>query len=231
PERLGCGRQIGPYACCSCICGDAEELLTGLPPRSVDMVICDGPYGVGAAAWDRRVPYHLLDPFLRIATGPVLWFAAAPAIVEACAAFNPKPSRILIWAPSFTLSHVVANGLAYRFHALYTWRLPRKHRGPKWDVLTTRTEVGNWWRHKCTKPLALMKDLCGFAPDSRVVLDSFAGTGTTLLAANLSGRHFLGFEVNPHNCEVIRHRMNPNTGEAHAFIAAERQKKSRQIRL
>jgi hypothetical protein len=174
----------------------------------VSAVITDPPYGVDAEAWDGKVPYHLLGKFLWVTDGPVLWFGAAPAIAEAYANFNPKPDRQIIWAPSFTLSHVVANGLAYRYHPLYAWRLPKRHDGPSWDVLSTPTECGNWWRHACTKPLRLMEEVCGIAPPGGVVLDPFAGSGTTLLAARNRGRHFLGFESNSQHCEVIRGRLS-----------------------
>ena len=203
----GCGTRIGPYRCCTWVCGKAEDLLPELPFWSVSAVITDPPYGVDAEAWDGKVPYHLLGKFLQVTGGPVLWFGAAPAIAEAYATFDPKPERLLIWAPSFTLSHVVANGLAYRYHPLYAWRLPKRHEGPSWDVLTTPTECGNWWRHRCTKPLRLMEEVCGIAPPGGVVLDPFAGSGTTLLAARNRGRHFLGFESDPQHCEVIRDRL------------------------
>ena len=117
------------------------------------------------------------------------------------------PERELIWAPRFTLSHVAANGMAYRFHPLYAWRLPKKHDGPVWDVLDTPTETGNWWRHPCTKPVALMEQLCKIAPEGGVILDPFAGSGTTLLAARLTGRHFLGFEKDPSYCDIVRCRL------------------------
>ena len=224
--NIGCGRHIGAYPCCTCIRGDAENLLAGLPPRSVDAVVSDPPYGLDAAAWDRKVPYHLLERFLQVASGTVLWFGAAPAVAQAYTTFDPKPERLLIWSPSFTLSHVIANDLAYRFHALYAWRLPQKHNGPTWDILTTPTERGNWWKHSGTKPLELMRQLVGMVPKNGTILDPFAGSGTTLLAARDRGRHFLGFEINTQHCEVIRHRLYPNTTEAQAFVMASCQRSS-----
>jgi DNA modification methylase len=34
-------------------CADAFVFMDGLPPESVDLVICDGPYGVTSHEWDR----------------------------------------------------------------------------------------------------------------------------------------------------------------------------------
>ena len=208
----GCGGKIGPFDCCTVICGDAGELLHRVPDGSVGAVVTDPPYGVNANAWDARVPYELLGEFHRVALGPIVWFGAAPKIVEAAREFDPPPDRILIWAPAFTLSHVVSNGMAYRYQPIHAWRLPKQHDGPTWDVLDTNTEMGNWWKHSCTKPLALMKELCELAPDRSIVLDPFAGIGTTLVAARASGRHFLGFEVNLANVAICEARLRDQTG-------------------
>lgn len=204
----GCGNHVGPYRCCTCVCGDAEDLLLALPPRSAGALISDPPYGLDAESWDGKVPYHLLAKFLQVTDGPILWFGAAPAISEAYRSFDPEPDRMLIWAPSFTMSHLMANGLQFRYHPIYAWRLPASHDGPVWDVLNTRTECGgSWWWHPCTKPLALMQELCGIAPPGAVILDPFAGSGSTLVAARNRGQHFLGFEINAEYCAVIAHRL------------------------
>jgi site-specific DNA-methyltransferase (adenine-specific) len=40
-----------------------------------------------------------------------------------------------------------------------------------------------------------------------VILDPFAGSGTTCVAAKQDGRHFVGYEINPDYCEVARSRI------------------------
>lgn len=40
-----------------------------------------------------------------------------------------------------------------------------------------------------------------------VVLDPFAGSGTTCLAAHQSGRHFVGYEINPEYCQLAEKRL------------------------
>jgi tRNA G10 N-methylase Trm11 len=42
-------------------------------------------------------------------------------------------------------------------------------------------------------------------PDT--ILDPFAGSGTTLVAAKKLGRHFLGFEISPEYCQIARDRL------------------------
>ena len=41
----GCGRKLGPYDCCTVVCGDCLELMKALPNGCVDAVITDPPYG------------------------------------------------------------------------------------------------------------------------------------------------------------------------------------------
>ena len=205
--EIGCGRLVGPFRCCTCVRGDAMELLMELPMWAVDGAVTDPPYGLRLAAWDSRVPYHLLGRFLQISDGPVVWFGAAPVMTEACTMFDPQPERVLIWAPKFTLANARSKGIAYRFHPIYVWRVPEEHDGPTWDVLDVATEAGNWWRHPCTKPVALMKLLCRLVPEGGLILDPFAGSGSTLVAARLTGRHFLGFEMEQNYCDIIQARL------------------------
>ena len=40
--------------------GDCLELMRGIPDNSVDMVLCDLPYGTTASKWDRVIPFDLL---------------------------------------------------------------------------------------------------------------------------------------------------------------------------
>ncbi len=64
--------------------------------------------------------------------------------------------------------------------------------------------------HCTVKPLDLMKRLVDiFVPNSQgaVVIDPFAGSGTTLVAAKMAGRDFLGIEIEPSYIEIINKRL------------------------
>ena len=198
---------------------DCLEVMRGMPDRSVDAVVTDPPYGLDVAEWDVAIPYELLGEMLRVSAGPVVWFGAASKMPEQCARFDPRPDRTLIWAPSFTLSHTRANGIYYRWHPIYVWRLPARVVGPKWDVLTVPTECGNWWKHKCTKPVNLMTALLDITPEGATVLDPFMGSGTTGVACVQTGRNFIGIEIDPTyyaiaEKRIAEARMQPSLLEA-----------------
>ncbi len=64
--------------------------------------------------------------------------------------------------------------------------------------------------HPTVKPLALMEyllTLCS-SPTGGVVLDPFAGSGTTLVAAKRLGRTCVGVELDAHNCEIVKARIS-----------------------
>ena len=63
-------------------------------------------------------------------------------------------------------------------------------------------------KHPTVKPLKLMRFLCRLiTPPGGKVLDPFAGSGTTILAAIQEGFSVIGIEREPEYCEIIRKRM------------------------
>ena len=49
-------------------CGDCLDVMSGLPDQSVDMVLCDLPYGTTACAWDAVIPFApLWEQYWRLA--------------------------------------------------------------------------------------------------------------------------------------------------------------------
>lgn len=62
-------------------------------------------------------------------------------------------------------------------------------------------------QHITQKPLQVMRGLVQIAPPGGVVLDPFAGSGTTAEACEREGRSFIGFEIEPHFAEVAQQRI------------------------
>ena len=62
--------------------------------------------------------------------------------------------------------------------------------------------------HPTVKPVALVADaILDSTTRGAIVLDAFAGSGTTLVAAEKTGRRGYGIELDPHYCDIIVRRM------------------------
>ena len=62
--------------------------------------------------------------------------------------------------------------------------------------------------HPTVKPIELVKDaILDCSNRNDIVLDAFAGSGTTLLAAHQTGRIGYGIEIDPTYCDVILKRF------------------------
>jgi DNA modification methylase len=76
--------------------------------------------------------------------------------------------------------------------------------------------------HPTVKPVALLKDVILDASDrSDWILDPFAGSGSTLIAAERTGRRCAAIELDPHYCDVILTRYETASGKSAARIARE----------
>ena len=63
--------------------------------------------------------------------------------------------------------------------------------------------------HPTVKPIKLMEYLCLLTktPTGGVVLDPFAGSGTTGIACKKTGRDFIGIEKEEEYCKIARARI------------------------
>jgi hypothetical protein len=187
--------------------GDALATMREMPNASVDSILMDPPYGVDIAEWDGDLPPQTwLDECSRISRGTVLWFGAAPKVLE-FANYKPTPDRIMVWAPSFTMSRTAAHGIFYRWHPIVLWRPAANKGAVPFDVLRHNTHGYNEWNHNCTKPLKLMRDLVlAFSPPDGIVADFTAGSGTTGAAAIVEGRRAILCELDPRHAQTCRDR-------------------------
>lgn len=63
--------------------------------------------------------------------------------------------------------------------------------------------------HATVKPIKLMSWLITLASrEGDIVLDPFCGSGTTLIAAKMLGRQYIGIEREKDYCEIARKRVS-----------------------
>ena len=62
--------------------------------------------------------------------------------------------------------------------------------------------------HSCEKPLSLMRHLVkNFSKENDIILDCFAGSGSTLIASKELDRNFIGFEINNEYFEICNNKL------------------------
>jgi site-specific DNA-methyltransferase (adenine-specific) len=83
--------------------------------------------------------------------------------------------------------------------------------------------------HPTVKPLALMRTLCRLiTPPGGLILDPFAGSGTTCMAAKSEGFHYVGIELSPEYCEIARKRVAAVPRRLDSFFPRQPEEDARQ---
>lgn len=80
--------------------GDCLDLMKNIPDKSVDMILCDLPFGITQCKWDKKIPFDFLwEQYNRIVkeNGAVVLFAQMPFTAELVMS-NPKNFKYMwIW--------------------------------------------------------------------------------------------------------------------------------------
>lgn len=223
------------------LCGDATDATsyaTLLGRDQVDMVFTDPPYGVNYAntakdrerGTDRPILNDNLgadfEPFLQTALTPMLARCEGAVYVamssseldtlqSAFRAAGGKWSTFIIWAKNtFTLGR--ADYQRQYEPILYGWRegasrhwCGDRDQGDVWQIKKPHKND----LHPTMKPVELVeRAIRNSSRPGNVVLDPFGGSGTTLIAAEKSGRAARLIELDPKYVDVIVNRWEEFTG-------------------
>jgi site-specific DNA-methyltransferase (adenine-specific) len=180
---------------------NTDALDFGLP--RVDLLLTDPPYGLGIASqlftggrrrmekmnWDES-PIEDITPFVSVASDSVVWggnYYSLP--LTRCWLSWYKPDSPPSMA-DFELAWCSRDGNSKQFC---------------YSIAATN---GERVAHPTQKPLALIKWCLSLFPDARTVLDPFAGSGTTLVAAKAMGLRAVGIEIEERYCEIAAKRLS-----------------------
>jgi len=189
--------------------GDCVEVMKEIPSRSVDLILTDPPYLVRYRdRTGRTVRNDDNDAWIDPA------FAEMHRVLkdgQFCVSFYAwnKASRFMeAWHKAgFQLAgHIVfpkkyaSSSRFVSYHHEQAYLLSKGHPSPPAspppDVIPW-TYTGNRL-HPTQKPVGIFKPLLeAFTKPGDVVLDPFAGSGSSLLAAQEMGRRFIGIELDP----------------------------------
>jgi site-specific DNA-methyltransferase (adenine-specific) len=231
-HRLMCGD--------SCSVTDMEKLCNG---QLVDMWLTDPPYNVavqggnhanperknGLKILNDKMPDEEFRQFLRDAyvtadlvmkPGAVfyIWHADSEGYNFRGAAKDAgwAVRQCLIWKKS----SIVMGRQDYHWKhepCLYGWK---EGAGHLWSTDRKQTTILEFDRpsrngeHPTMKPVVLFEyQMLNNTKGGDIVLDSFGGSGTTMLAAEKHGRHARLMELDPKYCDVIVKRWEDFTGK------------------
>ena len=212
------------------ICGDSTNtavLKRLASSRRADLLITDPPYNVdykgaaGKIANDRlraaaflsflSSAFAAADSIMRPGAAFYIWHSSVESFNfhAACRAAGWRVRETLGWVkPSLVLGRLDYH---YRHEpCLYGWKDGATR---SWYSDRRQTTVLDFVKpvsspdHPTMKPVALFQYLISnSSKPGDIVLDPFAGSGTTVIACERLGRSALVAEIDPHFCDVIRRR-------------------------
>ena len=215
----------------------------GLPLLTADVLVTDPPYTrTGSSHSGRTTAVGRAQGALEADQFWLSWFTDIAAQIAA----HVKPSGCGFVFTDFRTIHLVERafvntdsgwyvgqalvwdrrslGLGSPFRAshemiafcrgpAFRWHGPRDVA----NVLPFRWPYGRHPHHPAEKPLGLLRTLIELITEpGQVVLDLFAGSGSTLLAARLAGRRAIGCEAEHAYCQVASLRLSLAAGEDRA---------------
>ena len=109
--------------------GDCLELMRGLPDNSVDLILCDLPYGTTQNKWDSVIHFDALwGEYSRICNGAVVLTAAQP----------------------FTSALVVSNMKNFKYQWVWKKSRPTGHLNAKKQPLRNTEDILVFYKSQCT---------------------------------------------------------------------------------
>jgi DNA modification methylase len=201
--------------------GDCTQILPSLATGSVDFVLTDLPYVNRYASSDGRT----------IPSGNFAWLK--PAFAELGRVLKPDAFCVCFygWAHIAKLSAAFRDAgfrpvghfvfpkrwtsgtrfVRYQHEVAYLLAKgePKEPAHPIGDVIDWADYTGNKL-HPSQKPVTILLPLLeAFTQPGNVVLDPFAGSGSTLQAAQMLGRSYIGIELDAKYHATAQERLAP----------------------
>jgi site-specific DNA-methyltransferase (adenine-specific) len=217
---------------------DCLDYMATLPDGCVDLILTDPPYGISfhSHMTDHQRPIEndgfeewqsMLDPMLAhftrllTPTGVCLAFCGGGGRMPVTAIFTLEAVKhmnliqTLVWRKSV--------GLGWKYRPAYENILVLSKSRDGYAFYDTSSACANLieginkyipqeGEHPTQKPVKLMDRLLAIhSKPGDLVLDPFAGSGSTLVACQNSGRRYIGVEMDAAYCELARKRLLQKT--------------------
>jgi site-specific DNA-methyltransferase (adenine-specific) len=217
------------------ILGDCCKVLPTLPAASADFILTDPPYLVGYKDREGRSIKNDIEADWLVPAFREAFRVLKPDSL--CVSFYGWSKTDLFYAAWKAAGFRIVGHITFPKRYASTTRLmryshenayllakgnPRTPAHPIGDVIDW-SYSGNKL-HPTQKPLSVLTPLIeAFCPRGGVVLDPFAGSGSTLIAARSVGRQYLGIELDPQFHEVASKRIAGYTERLGQYVDFERQ--------
>ncbi len=204
--------------------GDAREFL---PQIGSGLTVTDPPYNVGYGYdeyKDRMDGESYQSLLLAAAPPPCVVIHYIESLFDVSRTMGISPEKVVSWVyPSNTPRQwrgIAWFGCRPDFNKCgQDYKNTNDRRVAKLMESGKRARLYDWWEvnqvknvcaektgHPCQIPVEIMSRILKIT-DSEMVIDPFAGSGTTLLAASRLGRKAAGCEISERYCEIIANRL------------------------
>lgn len=97
--------------------GDCLELMKDIPDKSIDMILCDLPYGMLGCEWDVVLPFEeLWEQYNRICSGNVVLFASQPFTTDLIQSNRKNFKYSLVWNKNVPTGMSTAKYRPMKYH-------------------------------------------------------------------------------------------------------------------
>jgi site-specific DNA-methyltransferase (adenine-specific) len=199
--------------------GDCLEVMKGIPDKSVDMILTDPPYGIGISKkntlsikgvsdktreftemkWDSFIPTkEYFDEIIRISKNQIIWGG------NYFAHLLPPTSCYLVWWKKDGLPR---GTFADCELAWTSFKQPAQVYNSRWHGFI-RDSKEDRYSHPTQKAQDVMQwCIENFSKEDNIILDPFAGSGTTGVACKNTNRNYILIEKEPEYVEIINKRL------------------------
>ena len=193
--------------------GDCREILPQL--GRFDLLLTDPPYGIEYSAQKQHLPNATKRDMISGDDSIELAAFAVSLVQQSCSAvifgancfpqLLPHRGRWLCWDKRVCDNADRMLGSPFEL----AW----ENRVSGFDVMIrvlhggVVNADGGKRCHPTQKPVVLFRKIVERYSDAQTILDPFAGSGTTLLAAKLEGRKAVGIEISERYCEIAANRL------------------------
>lgn len=211
-------------------CGDCLPILKSLPDKSIDLVLTDPPYGMSFQSNYRQVQHDKIENDDNLDWLPSLVEESYRVLKDDSHAyffcsfhnvdvfkqefqklFNLK--NILIWEKNNTGMGDLFGDYAPQYEMILFCVKGKKDLNDGRDSNILKFQRTQNYFHPTEKPVEIMKYIIGKSSnESNLVLDCFAGGGSTLIACKQLNRNFIGIEREQKYCDIAKDRLDHMTG-------------------